>query len=127
MSDKHDPSHFEFEHLFARKVNGAVSDGSGNGMIIPAGEIADMPANTAGLESVDTDGNIFEDGGMLGGYFDQEGNRLDPDSVPRPGLCICCADNDSVDSGKEILCNLTRLEQRDEPEFRCGSFVPSET
>lgn len=54
-------------------------------------------------------------------YYDDDGNELDPTTIPRPGLCLMCEKLD--DPGEEILCNLNRLDQVDEPQFKCGAFV----
>lgn len=55
-----------------------------------------------------------------GKYFDDDGTEFDPDLFPIPVLCLVCKKND--DPKEEILCNLTRLDQRGEPEFRCDAF-----
>jgi len=36
-------------------------------------------------------------------------------------MCLKCEKND--DPNEEILCNLNRLDQQDEKEFKCGAFV----
>lgn len=53
-------------------------------------------------------------------YFDDDGNELNPDLFPKPQLCLSCKKND--DPNEEILCNLTRLDQRNEPEFICFAY-----
>lgn len=53
-------------------------------------------------------------------YFDDDGNELNPDLYPKPQLCLSCKKNE--DPEEEILCNLTRLDQRDEPEFKCFGY-----
>ena len=54
-------------------------------------------------------------------YFDDDGNEIDPELVPMPKLCLNCEKKD--DPYEEILCNLTRLDQRDDKEFICYAFV----
>jgi len=55
-----------------------------------------------------------------GGYFSDDGTPLNPDLIPKPGLCMICAlDNDPTE---EILCNLNRLDQRNESDFKCFAF-----
>ncbi len=54
-------------------------------------------------------------------YFDDDGNEINPDLYPKPQLCLSCRKND--DLNEELLCNLTRLDQRDEPEFKCFAYV----
>jgi hypothetical protein len=53
-------------------------------------------------------------------YFDDDGTEVDPDMYPKPGLCLICKKfNDPSD---EMLCNLNRLDQRNEREFKCGAY-----
>lgn len=67
-------------------------------------------------ESEDTEAFVpFE-----GGYFDDDGNKLNPDLHPLPSLCQSCQKKD--DPSEEILCNLNRLDQLGEEEFICFSY-----
>ena len=59
-----------------------------------------------------------------GRYVDDEGNELDPSLIPKPSLCLTCAKDDSGDPEEEVLCNLNRLDQQDEPEFKCDAYQP---
>jgi len=59
-----------------------------------------------------------------GGYFDDDGNPLNPDLIARPGLCLLCKLNDIDDPEENILCNLNRLDQVNEKEFKCGAYLP---
>ena len=54
-------------------------------------------------------------------YYDDDGNELDPASIPVPQMCLMCDKKDDPD--EEILCNLNRLDQAGEPNFKCGAFV----
>ena len=54
-------------------------------------------------------------------YYDDDGNELDPASVPMPPMCLMCEKKDDFD--EEILCNLNRLEQREFKNFKCEAFV----
>ena len=56
----------------------------------------------------------------MNGYFDDDGNELNPDLIKKPDLCIICK-KDEIKS-EEILCNLNRLDQRNEREFVCFAF-----
>lgn len=69
------------------------------------------------------DEDIFKDGV----YFDDNGNHINPELIPTPGLCLICKLNDIEDDEENILCNLTRYDQRNEKEFKCGSFEPKVT
>ncbi len=56
----------------------------------------------------------------INGYYDDDGNKLNPDLIPKPGLCLICR-KDS-DPHEEILCNLNRLDQSGQDEFICYAF-----
>jgi hypothetical protein len=53
-------------------------------------------------------------------YYDDDGNELNPNLIRKPQLCSSCRKND--DPGEEILCNLTRLDQQGDGEFRCFAY-----
>lgn len=57
-----------------------------------------------------------------GRFFNGDGTEINPDLVPKPGLCLSCKKED--DPSEEILFTLTRADQQGEPEFRCFSYVP---
>lgn len=56
------------------------------------------------------------------GYFDDDGTEVNPDLFPKPARCLTCAKNDIQDWEEELLCNLNRLDQRNEDEFNCGAY-----
>jgi hypothetical protein len=56
------------------------------------------------------------------GFFDDDGNRLNPDLVPKPGLCLLCKHEN--EPSEEVLCTLNRLDQAGAQEFECGAFEP---
>ncbi len=58
-------------------------------------------------------------------YFDDDGNELNPDLVPKPIMCVACAKDD--DPNEEMLCNLNRLDQKDEETFGCAVFEPKDS
>jgi hypothetical protein len=58
----------------------------------------------------------------INGFFDDEGNPVNPDLMPKPGLCLLCRKNDIDDPEENMLCTLNRLDQRHEDEFKCGVF-----
>lgn len=59
---------------------------------------------------------------FVGGLFNDDGTRIDPLKVPIPELCLRCKSYLSDDWEDNILCTLTRNDQRDEDEFDCGAF-----
>jgi len=56
----------------------------------------------------------------MNGYFDDDGNKLNPDLIPKPDLCLSCTKNE--DPNEEILCNLNRLDQDADSEFICFAY-----
>jgi len=54
-------------------------------------------------------------------YFDDNGVEIDPAKIPVPRMCHLCEKNGDPD--EEILCTLTRIDQRDDPVFKCHAFV----
>ena len=53
-------------------------------------------------------------------FFDDDGTEVNPDLFPKPQLCLSCKKNDDKD--EELVCNLTRLDQRDEQQFNCFGY-----
>jgi hypothetical protein len=62
-----------------------------------------------------------------GRYLDDDGNEVNPDMIPKPALCVSCTKDDDPDEEEQILCNLTRLDQQDEAEFRCYAYEPKKS
>ena len=58
----------------------------------------------------------------ISGYFDDDGNKLNPNFNPKPSLCLSCKSNETEDEFEEILCNLNRLDQLDGKEFKCFDY-----
>ena len=56
-------------------------------------------------------------------YFDDDGNEVNPDLIPKPDLCTSCK-KDGQSGEEEILCNLTRSDQLGEPESYCEAYEP---
>jgi hypothetical protein len=57
-----------------------------------------------------------------GTYHDDDGTELNPDLYPKPSLHLSCDLNESDDPEDEVLCNLNRLDQRNEKEFLCYQY-----
>ena len=62
---------------------------------------------------------------VISGYFNDDGTELNPDLVPKPGLCLTCK-KDNAGGKEEILCTLNRNDQRDEKKFECDAYEPKE-
>lgn len=60
---------------------------------------------------------------VISGFFNDDGTEINPDLVPKPGLCLSCKKEHA--GGKEgILCTLNRNDQKGEAHFECGAYEP---
>ena len=59
------------------------------------------------------------------GIYDDDGNKINPDLIPKPSLCVSCR-KDGMPGEEEILCALNRADQQNEEDFECGAFEPKE-
>ncbi len=57
-----------------------------------------------------------------GNYYLDDGTPCNPDLFPMPTLCMSCKKKD--DPRETILCNLTRMDQSPDREFKCYSYRP---
>lgn len=71
--------------------------------------------NSKSTKNID-DINVFE----ISGFFDDDGFEINMDIIPKPSLCISCIKNDNPK--EEVLCNMTRNDQKDNPEFKCFAY-----
>lgn len=55
------------------------------------------------------------------GFYDDDGNPISPNLFPKPALCLGCKKND--DPNEEMLCAMTRLDQRGETVFECFAYA----
>jgi len=58
----------------------------------------------------------------IDGFYDDDGTKIDPNLIPKPGLCISCIHDD--DPSEEMLCTMNRMDQTNESEFKCGAYKP---
>lgn len=65
--------------------------------------------------------NSIEPVQVISGYFNDDGTEINADLVPKPGLCLTCK-KDNAEGKEEIVCTLTRNDQKDEGDFECGAF-----
>jgi len=56
--------------------------------------------------------------------YDDDGNELNPDLVPKPGLCLACIHDEPEDELDEIVCVLARFDQEKGKDFVCLGFQP---
>lgn len=70
------------------------------------------------LENKDSDA-IHEE---INGFYDDEGNKIDPDTVPIPSLCVICKSHQADDWEENLICLMNRFDQKDDPDFECWEF-----
>ena len=59
----------------------------------------------------------------ISGIYDDDGTKVEPETVPKPSLCVTCK-KDGAGGKEQTLCLLNRNDQRDEPDFKCGAYEP---
>ena len=57
-------------------------------------------------------------------FYNDDGTEVNPDLIPKPSLCISCR-KDGLPN-EEILCNLNRMDQQGNEEFKCEAYEPKE-
>lgn len=55
-----------------------------------------------------------------GGFFDDDGYEINTDLLKKPSLCITCLNDDNPK--EEMLCDMTRYDQKDDKEFKCYAY-----
>jgi hypothetical protein len=58
----------------------------------------------------------------MSGIFNDDGTKVDIDSIQLPSLCIICRQHLSDDQEENILCLLNRNSQQVGEDFECGMF-----
>ncbi|MEN8250734.1 MAG: hypothetical protein ABFS32_17505 [Bacteroidota bacterium] len=53
-------------------------------------------------------------------FYDDDGTEVNPDLVPKPGLCLICEKDN--DPNEYIVCQLNRNAQRNDDKFECYAF-----
>lgn len=56
------------------------------------------------------------------GFYDDDGNKINPEDVPVPSLCIICKQHYADDWEENLLCLMNRHDQKDDKDFECGAF-----
>jgi hypothetical protein len=57
----------------------------------------------------------------MNGYFDDNGNEINPSLYPKPQLCLSCKKDEM--KSEEILCNLNRIDHIIcGTEFKCYAY-----
>jgi predicted Zn-ribbon and HTH transcriptional regulator len=56
----------------------------------------------------------------IAGFFDDAGYEINSDLIKKPSLCLICKNDDNPE--EEMLCNMTRYDQKDDNGFKCFAF-----
>lgn len=56
----------------------------------------------------------------IAGFFDDDGYEINTDLIKKPSLCLTCVNDDNPN--EEILCIMTRYDQKDDKEFKCFAY-----
>ena len=59
----------------------------------------------------------------ISGIIDDDGNKINPDLIPKSSLCVSCK-KDGRPGEEEIFCALTRADQQGKEEFLCYAYEP---
>lgn len=66
--------------------------------------------------------NAQPDPCFTGGFFDDDGTPVDPESVPIPDLCVICKMYQVNEPEENLLCLMNRFDQRNDGGYKCGMF-----
>lgn len=58
----------------------------------------------------------------INGFYNDDGTKIDPETVPVPGLCVICKSHQADDWEENLLCLMNRHDQRNEDDFKCEAF-----
>jgi hypothetical protein len=72
------------------------------------------------FEEGDDDDEEYRD--EMNGFYSDDGTKIDTETVPVPGLCIFCKNYLTDDPEENLLCLMTRYDQRNDKSFACGAF-----
>ncbi len=56
----------------------------------------------------------------INGFFDDDGNEINPNLIQKPSLCLTCANDNNP--AEEILCRMNRMDQKDDDAFKCFAY-----
>lgn len=71
--------------------------------------------NTKGRRHIDT-----MDKTQIHGFFDDDGFEINTELIKKPSLCLTCVNYDN--QIEELLCNMTRYDQRGNHKFKCFAY-----
>ncbi|MCX6233550.1 MAG: hypothetical protein NT175_02350 [Bacteroidetes bacterium] len=57
---------------------------------------------------------------QIAGFFDDEGYEINTELIKKPSLCLTCINDE--DPNEEMICIMTRYDQRANKEFKCFAY-----
>jgi len=72
------------------------------------------------IEESEGDKDVRQQIPKITGYYNDDGSEYNPDLFPLPNLCVSCKKKD--DPKEKMICNLTRMDQLGEAEFKCFAY-----
>ena len=60
------------------------------------------------------------DPAKIAGFFDDDGYEINTDLVKKPSICLTCINDDNPN--EEMLCTMTRYDQKDDKKFQCFAY-----
>jgi len=60
------------------------------------------------------------DKSQIHGFFNDDGYEINTELIKKPSLCLTCANNDNPN--EELLCIMTRYDQRGSDDFMCFAY-----
>jgi hypothetical protein len=57
---------------------------------------------------------------QIHGFFNDDGYEINTELIKKPSFCLTCVNDDNPN--EEILCNMTRYDQKDDNEFKCFAY-----
>jgi len=61
-------------------------------------------------------------GEIFNGFYSDDGELINPEIIPLPGLCLICKSHQDDDPEENLLCQMNRYDQRNNQDFKCGAF-----
>ncbi len=58
----------------------------------------------------------------INGFYDDDGNTINPNLLSKPQLCLLCKGNKDDDWEENLLCQMNRWDQRNSLDFKCGAY-----
>jgi hypothetical protein len=61
------------------------------------------------------------DNKQIHGFFDEDEMEINTKLIKKPSLCLTCVNDDNPN--EDLLCNMTRYDQKNEKGFKCFAYL----